>query len=645
MVRSGTIRQAEFTGRTVEGAVELGLRTLGLAADEVEITVVGMEQRMLGLFGSKAVVRIAYDEEQWRRKRQEARTEAYLTLRYAPDGFTLKVEPVPEALQTGLLEAATRFLVKHHVPVFRKSVVERLVEEQSGERFVVFTPEVIELDGARASIYLSPSDMEAHYIQYDRARIRRETLKEALAGAGIVRGVLDGALEAIVTGGTTTGLPITIARGKPPRHEVAPPLHYQFDPDTIRISFEEDASVNFRDVMRLGFVTKDEVLVRKGEGRRGEAGWTVTGRERGYGVEPEKALPKGANTAVSDDHRELRAAIDGHIEIHDGLVCVAEAFVVEGDVDYHTGNISFDGSVIVGGDVMPEFEIEAGGSVEVFGSVDDAVIVTGGDLVVRHGITGKGRGRITAAGEVKARHFENVTVEARRIHVVSSAVNCRFNARDAVAVTGIPGALVGGVTRAGRSVFANLIGSELGTRTEIVVGDPSELDAEIERMARLIGDMKRRDAELMKQYERAGVGGGGRSPEAGDGPVSEGVPEEAQRIGREVPELRARIAEMKEARRRLAAAKCHVFSHLYDGTCVRVFTATRVFTETVNHGTLLFDKDGVGVFPFQDEDVADGEDGDSRPLLASSVTGDEAGAEALAAGHRVEPERVARKNR
>ena len=642
MARDGTTRQAEFTGGTVEDAVELGLRTLGLAADEVEITVVEKEQRKLGLFKSKAVVSIAYDEEQWRRRRQEARIEEYLTLRYAPDGFTLKVEPVPEELQPQLLQVATRFLIKHHVPVSRKALVERLVEEQSGERFVVFTPEVIELDGARASMYLSPSDMEAHYLQYDRARIRRETLNEALAAAGIVRGVLDEALEPIVTGAYTIGLPITIARGKPPRHELAPPLHYQFDPDTIRISFNEDASVDFRDVMRLGFVKKDEVLVRKGEGTRGEAGWTVTGRERGFNVEPEKPLPKGANTYISDDHRELRAAIDGHIEIRDGLVCVAEAFVVEGNVDRRTGNISFEGSVIVGGDVMPEFEIKAAGSVEVFGSVDDAVIETGGDLVVRHGITGKGCGRITAAGDVKARHFENVTVEARRIHVVSSAVNCRLNARDTVAATGTPGALVGGVTRAGRSVFANLIGSEAGTRTEVIVGDPSGLDAEIDRMARLIGDMKRRQAELMKQHEKAAGAGKGVQRLTAPEDVLRTMLDEADRIGTELPELQAKIAEMKDAQRRLAAAKCHVFAHLYDGTCVRVFTAKRLFTETVNHGTLLFDKDAVCVFPFQDEDLANEENGDSHRFSPSSATSDGADTEAFAA---IEPGRVTKKNR
>lgn len=606
MVIGRTVREAEFTAETVDKAVEQGLRTLGLSEDEVTITVVQKEQRKLGLFKSKAVVSIAYDEEYCSQKREEAEIEQYLTLRYAPDGFMLKIDPVPEELHPRLFQVTTHFLIKYHVPGFKKATVEQLVEEQSGEFHLVFKPEVIELDGARTSIYLTANDMVVYYLQYDRATVGREILDKAIAEKGVVKGILDEAIEAIATGAYAAGLPIVIAQGKPARNELAPPIEYQFNPNTIRITFKEDTSVDFRDVMRLSFMKKAEVLVRKGERTPGEKGWTVTGKELNYKVEPDKPLPKGTNTYISDDGKELCAGKDGHIEIHDGLVCVEEVYAVEGDLDFHTGNIEFEGSVMVGGDVMPEFEIKAKGNVEVSGSVDDAIIETEGDVVVQHGIFAKGHGYVTAQGDVKARHLENVTVNARRIYATSSAVNCRLHARDIVEVTGNPGALVGGVTTARNYVFANYIGSELGTHTEIIVGDPAEYDARINDLTRLIGRKDRERESLMRDYEQATTTKRGLqalTPEDDD--ELKKMLQDMEKIDKELPGLRAKLPEIEEERRHLSTAKCHIFTQLYDGAYVRLFTVMRSFTENADHGTLLLDKDRVSLFPFQYEDLVD----------------------------------------
>jgi uncharacterized protein (DUF342 family) len=606
MALSGTRREAEFTAETVDKAIALGLRNLGVSREDVEIRVVQREQRKLGLFKTEAIVSIAYDEEYCRQKREAAEIEKYLTLRYAPDGFALKVDPVPEELHWQLLQVTTLFLIKHHVPNFRTVTREQLVEEQSGEYHVIFEPEVIELDGARASIYLSPTKMDAYYIQYDPAPVRRETLDEAIAHKGIVKGLIEEAIDSVTSGTHTVGLPIVIAQGKRPRNELASPLNYQFNPSKIRISFKEDSSVDFRDVMRLSFTKKDEVLVRKGERTPGEKGWTVTGEEINYRVESERPLPRGTNTYPTDDMKELRASIDGHIEVHDGAVCVEEVFIVKGDVDYHVGNITFDGSIIVGGDVLPGFEIKAKGNVEVFGSVDDAVIETDADLIVQYGIFARGAGRVTAKGDVRAWHAENIRIEARRIYIASSAVNCQLVASEIIEVTDDPGTLVAGVATAREYVYANNIGNEVGTRTEIIVGDTTEYDAQILALKRLIGEKARRRKDLVLRHEQAAATRmeivslpPGREQELAQ------MLKEAEEIDGELPELRAQLSAIKEERRRLATAKCHVFTKLYDGTHVRLFTARRTFTEDVEHSTLLFDKDRVRPFPFQYLDLDD----------------------------------------
>jgi len=613
MPRSGTRKVAEFTGETVEKAIDLGLRTLGVEAEDAEITVLQRPQRKLGLFKSDAVVSIAYDEDYIRRKQDETEIEKYLTLRYAPDGFALKVDPVPDELHWQLLEVTTHFLIKHHVPGFRRVTREQLVEEQTGEYHVIFEPEVFELDDVRVSVYMSPPKMDAYFIQYDAGRISRQSIERAISVRNIVKGIIPEAVDAIVDGNYTPGMPIVVAKGQKPRVEYAGTLEYQFNPNQVCITFREDSSVDFRDIQRLSHVEKDGLLVRKSERIPGEKGWTVTGDDIDYKIEPEPRLPRGTNTYVTEDGLELRASIGGHIEMHNGLVCVEETFFVEADVDYRVGNIKFDGSVMVGGDVRPGFEIKAKGNVEVLGSVDNAVIETEGDVVVQYGIFSKGSGRVTAKGDVKARHCENVTINARRIHINSSAVNCELNARQVVEVMGSPGALVGGVARAKHYLFACHFGSDIGTRTEVIVGDPSNYDVQIDALKRAIGQKARRRMELLHKYEVTLSGSGSQAPSADQTGRLELMLKEAGTLENELLELRAKLPPLKDKRRRLAAAKCHVYTKLHEGTFVQLFSAKRQFTEEVKHCTLLFDKDEVRAFPFQYEELDDDAPEDEQP--------------------------------
>jgi len=604
MASRGRQKTAEFTAETVDKAVALGLRTLGLDAGDVKVTVVQPEHHKPGASKTEAVVSLTYDEEDCRRRRDEVEIEKYLTLRYSPTGFALRVDHMPEELHWQLLEVTERFLVAHHVPGFKGLTRQQLIEAQAGKYYVIYEPEVVELGGVRVSIYLSPDKMAAYFIQYDPGPIVRNELMEQIARKGIVEGLLNEAIESIFNGTYAVGLPIVIARGQPPRDEQAAPVEYLFNPSRICVSFKEDSSVDFRDIMRLSFVKKDDVLARRGEHTPGEPGRAVTGETVDFRVQPEVQIPRGPKTYLTADERELRAEIDGHIEIHDGLICVEETFVVEGDLDYHVGNVTFDGSVIVRGDVMPEFEIKAKGNVEVFGTVDDAVIESDGDVVVQYGVFSKGFGRIKAKGDVRAKHTENVTIEARRIYVASSVINCRLTAEEHIELPPRGSVLVGGTARAKEYVCAGTFGSEIGMRTDVIVGDPSEYDAQIDELKRQIGQRARRRMDLTQKYELAATNTGvsGRLTSRQRELLGQMLVE-AERIDRELPGLRAQLPPIKERRRRLAAAKCHVGSRLYESTMVRLFSAKRYFTENLDRCTLLFDRDQVRAFPFQDTDI------------------------------------------
>jgi uncharacterized protein (DUF342 family) len=600
MAIRSTMRHREFTAKTVDQAVERGLHELGLSPDEVHVTVVKQGRSGLGSLSAKAVVKIAYDEELRHRKQEEAEIEQYLTLRYAPDGYTLKIDRVPEMLQPRLLEVARQFLVKHGAPGFCESTLERLVKEQSGIRCVIFEPEVVELDGARTSLYLSPSELEAYCIQYDTGRVQRDSLLGAIRDKDIAKGILDDTVESIIAGTCPRGLPVLIAQGQPPRHDPAPGFEYQFEVGEVCPCLDKANAVSLDDIIRLGVVQEDGLLLRRNARTPGQNGWTISGRELAFETEPDEPMPSGPNTYVSDDGQELRASIEGRVELHDGLVSVTSMLAVQGDAGRQKRYIEFDGSIVVGGDALPGVIIKATGNVDVLGSVNDALIEAGGDVVVQFGIAAQGRGRITARGDVKALHFDNVTVDARRIFVGASAVNSHLTAVDFVEAWGDPGAVVGGVTKATNYVLANFIGSELGTHTEIVVGDTSEFDEKITEASRVIDRKKNERERLMAEYERAATTKVGMSMLTRDDEVElKKMLQDAEAIDKELPDLEAKLAEIKAGRQQLSSASCHVANQLYEDTAVSLFTAKHMFEAVVSRSTLLYHQNKVRVFPFQ----------------------------------------------
>ena len=65
----------------------------------------------------------------------------------------------------------------------------------------------------------------------------------------------------------------------------------------------------------------------------------------------------GNNITISEDKLSLIANIDGCLFIKSGVLHVDDVYQIRGDVDFHTGNIDFNGDVIIGGDVKSGFQI------------------------------------------------------------------------------------------------------------------------------------------------------------------------------------------------------------------------------------------------------------------------------------------------
>jgi uncharacterized protein (DUF342 family) len=201
----------------------------------------------------------------------------------------------------------------------------------------------------------------------------------------------------------------------------------------------------------------------------GQPGMDVFGRL--LPSQPGKVLqPKlGANTGRSEHDPNLIVALTlGHARINQGMVEVQEFYLVDGDVDYASGNIAFPKSVQVRGDVKAGFSVEAGGDLEILGLVEDCAVKAQGELLVRGGFTGQGKGLVEAGGEISLGYVRNQAVRGQKsIRIAKEAVNSRLQSRQSISVNGL---LAGGKAQARETIECQVAGTETGTSTHLEAG-------------------------------------------------------------------------------------------------------------------------------------------------------------------------------
>ena len=92
---------------------------------------------------------------------------------------------------------------------------------------------------------------------------------------------------------------------------------------------------------------------------------------------------------------------------------VDDVYQIRGDVDFHTGNIDFNGDVIIGGDVKSGFKIISKGNIYVNGTVESSDLQSNeGSIFIKNGIQGKNNCSIKALkGSVFTGYVQNASIE------------------------------------------------------------------------------------------------------------------------------------------------------------------------------------------------------------------------------------------
>ena len=199
-------------------------------------------------------------------------------------------------------------------------------------------------------------------------------------------------------------------------------------------------------------------------------------------------LEFGHNIEISEDRKKLTSLVDGHVSLVEGKVFVSDVYEVE-NVDLSTGNIEFEGSVQVRGNVSSNFVIKAGGNVIISGVVEGACIEAGGNIIIARGMNGMAKGNLRAGGDIVAKFLENATVSAGGYVNTESILHSNVTAATEIQVTGKRGFITGGHVRAGQRIEVKTLGATLGAPTVVEVGVDPEKKAEYMKLQKEISEI------------------------------------------------------------------------------------------------------------------------------------------------------------
>ena len=297
-------------------------------------------------------------------------------------------------------------------------------------------------------------------IKYDtRSGTKLPTFEMVMEELGN-KGVKFGIDEDEIKHGIESLAPFVAANGQPPIAGENAYIDKKFDLSAKgRPVVDEYDKVDYKNMNLFVLVEANQTLAIRVPQTKGKPGKNVFGEvvpaQNGRPI----PMPTGKNTRVLGEN-QLIATINGQIVTDGNRISVDPRLEIKGSVGVATGDIDFDGSVFVQGDVKQGFKVVATGDIEIKGNVSGGE-VTGRSIIISGGITGANRGKVQAENDVRAAFAENAVIEAGRdIYIADVCLHSTLRAGKKINVEGKGGKIIGGLTVSGEEVNAREIGND-----------------------------------------------------------------------------------------------------------------------------------------------------------------------------------------
>ncbi|OUR62168.1 hypothetical protein A9Q74_06905 [Colwellia sp. 39_35_sub15_T18] len=281
----------------------------------------------------------------------------------------------------------------------------------------------------------------------------------------------------------------------------------------------DNGNVDMRDLGQLCFVKQGTKLAQLIPAGTGVNGFTVKGKELKAEEGKPAKLDESEGCKFKDEEQDIIIAeIDGMPKHLDESVSVTQIFNID-NVDVSTGNIEFDGSIVVEGNVGEAMKIIATGDVIVAGLVDSAFISAGGDICIAQSVIGHQKEdalegfsntvTLLADGNINANFIQYANIRAKGdINVV------QYIAQSQVTLNGnlwvgkegkADGKVFGCYVQAGKSIHVGTLGSPSSSTVSVdfnhLIDALAEVRQKIQAKAECTLEKTQKIGKLIAQIE------------------------------------------------------------------------------------------------------------------------------------------------
>jgi len=327
-----------------------------------------------------------------------------------------------------------------------------------------------------------------------------EDILQALHEAGVTFGIDSAALLEACQAGSVHALPVASGAqaqdGQDADFEEMVPQASNRAP-----RLDANGLIDYREHSGIALVEPGAPLMHRIPATQGIEGRTIKGAvivPRPGRDEPFAAQLIGAEIDSADPNI-LKASVTGQpVRVPCGVM--VEPVLRVPEVNLATGNIYFDGTVQVDGDVNNTMKVQASGDIVVGGTVEGAQLDAGGNITIKGGVIAQAR--VKAGGAITARFCEAASLEAGTVIALDDmALESQLRSGNQILIgTKAPqrGRLVGGTTHTMMLLKVPYLGSTKTGVTQVAVGSNPELEAQYQALQERLAKEKANEDNLQK---------------------------------------------------------------------------------------------------------------------------------------------------
>lgn len=513
------IKSVEVEGDTIEDALGQASIELGASLEELEYEVLERGDRGVFGYGKRPWTLRAYekpqevelpgleetdsegtaaDEEQ---EELETNRDGEIFVRLTQDGVFLKVTKPAGKGSKASERAALDSIRNRHVTDFESSLVAKVVKRADGEYIHVGNFDYNPANDAIMNVEISSDEMTAHMEVgapgTGGTDLSFENMLMIFQNHGIIHGIKEDVIKRFEDYPEYNSS-IQVAVGTPVLNGDDAKIVHNFSAETKAPNLrEKNGKVDFKELNLVENVVAGQILAKKMPAGEGTDGTTVTGKSLPSSMGRDQEIEIGKNVKLSDDGLTAISEINGQVFIIGKKITVEPIYTVNGDVNLHTGNVLFLGTVIVKGNVEDGFSVKAAGNIEVMGNAGNCLLDAEGDIIVHQGILGKTKGKVTTSKSVYAKFIEHARIDAgQNVIAGEGIIHSYVDANEKIICQGRRASIVGGRLRATDEINAKNIGSVAGSETICEVGYDPKLKERMVEIENLINQRMKELEEL-----------------------------------------------------------------------------------------------------------------------------------------------------